>query len=75
MDVVESLQIPEAYIRIDFPDDVGKVIPEEVMDFHLGLGLLASVAVLHRLVLSIELAFSPDTGSESSIYRVRGTSA
>ena len=74
MDVVESLQIPEAYIRIDFPDDVSKVIPEEVMDFHLGLGLFVAAAILHRLFLPIKLAFLPAAGRESYLYRARGTS-
>ena len=45
------------------------------MDLHLGIGILVAAAVLPMLVIPIELAFSPASGGESSLYRARGTSA
>ena len=51
------------------------MLPEEVMDFHIGLDLLVDAAVLHRSVLPIKLAFFSATGGDSSLYRARGTSA
>ena len=50
------------------------MIPKEVMDSHLGLGLLVAAVVLHRLFLPIKLSFPPAAGKESSLYRARGTS-
>ena len=38
------------------------VIPEEVMYFQLGIGLLVDLAVLHRIVLPIKIAFLPSCG-------------
>ena len=38
------------------------MLPEEVMYFHLGLGLIVAADIIHRLVLPIELAFFPSCG-------------
>ena len=53
MDVAEAFQIPEVYRRINFPDAIGEVLPEDIMYFHLVIGLLFAAVALHRLVLPI----------------------
>ena len=55
MDVAEACLISKAYRQIYFPDAIGEVLPEEVMDFHLGICLLVAEDIFSRLVLPIKL--------------------
>ena len=48
---------------------------EEVMDFHIGIGLLVAAVFLHEIVLPIELEFFSVRGGKSYLYRARGTYA
>ena len=44
---------------IYFPDAIGEVLSEDVMYFHLGIGLLVAAAVLPRNALTVKLVFLP----------------
>ena len=59
MEVVEACQIPEVYMWIYFPDAIGEVLSEDVMYFHLGIGLLVAAAVLPRNALTVKPVFLP----------------
>ena len=51
------------------------MIPEEVVDFYLGIGLAVVAALRPRIVLPIEHEFFSAAGRKLSIYRARDNSA
>ena len=46
------------------------MILEEVIYFHLGIGLLVAAAVLHRFVLPVKLDFLPICGQ--GVFSIEG---